>query len=360
MSSPRFHTLSVAEVRKETKDCVSIAFHIPPELAQAFSYIPGQYITIKKEIAGEELRRSYSICSGKNEPFRVAVKKVEEGRFSSFANEQLKAGDNLEVMTPTGNFHVPLNPDNKKTYVGFAAGSGITPLLSLLKDILETEPSSHFILFYGNRGIDSIIFREELENLKNKYLGRLSVHHILSRENLGSTLMNGRIDKTKCESFCDTIFEPSSVDTFFLCGPEDMIVSAKNVLENRGVAPENIHYELFTTPSAAAARKTVAVARTFDPEQQSKVTIKLDADSFDFNLPFSGDSILDAALKAGADLPYACKGGVCCTCRAKLTEGEVDMEVNYALEPEEVEAGFILTCQAHPRTSVVVLDFDEK
>lgn len=362
MSVPKFHNLKILDVRRETPDCVSVAFEVPPALKDIFDYIPGQYLTLRKEIKGEDIRRSYSICSGKTEPLRVAIKQVEGGKFSTFANTSLRQGDSLDVMTPMGNFHVPLLPGHQNLYVGIAAGSGITPIISLIKAILKTEPGSRFVLFYGNSRFDSIIFREELESLKNKYLGRFSVHHVLSRENLGKNdLFSGRIDKARMASFCNHLFVPTEVNSFFLCGPEALIQDAREVLEERKVPSSAIHYELFTSPTQKTTiAKTPPSQREFDPDLESRVTIQLDGDSFDFTLPFGGDSILDVALKGGADLPFACKGGVCCTCRAKLIEGEVDMDLNYALEPEEVEAGFVLTCQAHPRSARVKLDFDIK
>jgi ring-1,2-phenylacetyl-CoA epoxidase subunit PaaE len=361
MSRPKFHKLKVKEIRRETPECVSLAFDVPEELATNYAYKPGQYLTLRTDIDGEDVRRSYSICSAKDESLRVAIKQVVDGKFSTFANTILEEGVELDVMTPMGKFQLSLHPENKKTYVAFAAGSGITPIMSMMKSVLQTEPGSEFVLIFGNRGFESIIFREEIEALKNRYLGRLSVHHVLSRENLGSHLFNGRIDQEKCRKFGKVLFAIDEVDEFLLCGPGEMIVNVTEALKAEGVDPKRIHSEYFTSSNGKpAAQKTVAQAREFDPQKESKVTIRLDGDSYDFTLPFGGDTILDSALKGGADLPFACKGGVCCTCRAKLLEGEVDMDVNYALEPEEVEAGFILTCQSHPRSSRVVVDFDEK
>jgi ring-1,2-phenylacetyl-CoA epoxidase subunit PaaE len=361
MGRPKFHKLKIKEIRRETPECVSVAFDVPEELAKDYAYIPGQYLTLRTEIEGEDIRRSYSICSAKDEPLRVAIKRVVDGKFSTFANTALKEGAELDVMTPMGKFHVPLAPENEKTYVAFAAGSGITPVMSIMKSVLQTEPKSEFVLFFGNRGFDNIIFREEIEALKDTYLGRLSVHHVLSRENLGSHLFNGRIDEEKCNRFSRVFFSPTEVDEYFLCSPGEMIANVTEALKAEGVDPKHIHFELFTSPNGKpGVQKTVSKPREFDPQKESKVTIRLDGDSFDFTLPFGGDTILESALKGGVDLPFACKGGVCCTCRAKLMEGEVDMEKNYALEPEEVEAGFILTCQSHPRSSRVVVDFDIK
>lgn len=358
--SLHFHPLQVAGIRKETSDCVSIAFTIPEELTDTFRYKQGQYITLRTSINGEDVRRSYSICSSPlDNELRVAVKKVEHGVFSTYANETLKKGDTLDVMPPLGKFFTELNPSQEKTYAGFAAGSGITPLLSIIKTTLRTEPNSSFTLVYGNRNRHSIIFKEELEALKNLYMDRFRVIHILSREKTDAPVNFGRIDKNKCLTLCEKTIDAKNTDAFFLCGPEEMIFSVKETLEEKGVDPKKIHFELFTTPGS----KQTATATSHNAsgnEVKSKVTIKLDGIAFDFDLGFESESILDAALKNGADLPYACKGGVCCTCRAKLLEGEVDMDVNYGLEPDEIEQGFILTCQSHPRTEKVVVDFDTK
>ncbi len=358
--SIHFHELAIKEVRRETNDCVSIAFSIPQELKETYQYKQGQYITLRTTINNQEVRRSYSICSSPlDTELRVAVKKVEQGIFSTHANEQLKKGDILDVMPPIGKFFTELHADQSKQYTGFAAGSGITPLLSIIKTTLRTEPRSSFTLVYGNRNRHSIIFKEELEALKNLYMDRFRVIYILSREKTDAAINFGRIDAEKCTELCNKNLDINRTDEFFLCGPENMIFSVKEQLEKMGVDKKKIHFELFTTPGM----KKMTVDRGQIPEKtevKSKITIKLDGISFDFDLGFEGDAILDAALKHGADLPYACKGGVCCTCRAKLIEGEVDMDVNYGLEQEEIEQGFILTCQSHPRTEKVVVDFDIK
>lgn len=357
---PKFHALKVKEVRPETEECVSVAFELPEGLREDFQFLPGQYLTLKADIKGEDVRRSYSICTSPLEnELRVAVKKVPNGRFSTFANETLKAGDQLEVMTPMGRFHTTLNPENEKEYVAFAAGSGITPIMSIMKSVLTKEPKSKFTLFYGNRAVDSIIFREEIEGLKNEYMGRLRLFHVLSREKLGSPLLSGRITEEKCEQFYDKLIEPTEVDDFFLCGPKPMIEAIQATLTKRGVDRKKIHFELFTT---AVNGKTSSIPKQEQEEElpdiEAMIEITLDGNRFEFPLSSRAENILDGALKAGADLPYACKGGVCSTCRAKLTEGEVKMDVNYALEPEEVEAGYILTCQAHPKSDKVSVDFD--
>ena len=358
--SIHFEQLTVREVSRETNDCVSIAFEVPENLKASFQFIQGQYITLKTKIGGEEVRRSYSICSSPLDgELRVAVKKVPRGVFSTYANELLKAGDQLDVMPPMGKFFTPLAPTQKKNYVGFAAGSGITPLLSIIKTTLQIEKESIFTLVYGNRNRHSIIFRETLEALKNKYMDRFRLIHILSRETTDAPLNSGRIDADKCLVLCDKTIDLKQTDEFFLCGPEEMIFSVKNVLEQQGVALQKIHFELFTT-AGQQNKKIHLQEEEMDKGPKSKITVKLDGISFDFELSQKGDAILDAALKHGADLPYACKGGVCCTCRAKLVEGEVDMEVNYGLEPDEIEQGFILTCQSHPKSEKVIVDFDVK
>ena len=357
--SIHFHPLVIKEVRRETPDCVSIAFEVPSPLKEAFVYKHGQSLTIKTTISGTEVRRSYSICSSPfDDELRIAVKRVEGGVFSCFANEQLKKGDVLEAMPPVGKFFTELDEAHKKSYVAFAAGSGITPILSIIKTTLLTEPNSQFTLVYGNRSRQSIIFKEELESLKNKFIDRFRVIHILSREKMDAAINFGRIDSEKCSTLFHKAIDLNKTDEFFLCGPEEMIFSVKDFLESNGIDRKHIHFELFVTSSKKKEAGTKVVNK--DNEVKSKVTIKLDGSSFDFDLAFDSDSILDAALMQGADLPFACKGGVCCTCRAKLIEGEVEMDVNYALEPEELEQGFILSCQSHPKTEKVVVDFDMK
>ncbi len=354
-----FYPLQVKDIKRETPDCVSIAFDIPAELKEVFQFKQGQYLTVKTKVQNEEVRRSYSICSSPLDgELRIAVKKVNDGVFSSYANAHLKPNDVVDVMPPIGKFFTELNLAHKKNYVAFAAGSGITPILSIIKTILLTEPDSLVTLIYGNRSRHSIIFKEALEGLKNKYLTRFSVVHILSREKMDASINFGRINKEKCEQIFPKLIEPTSVDEYFLCGPQEMVFEVKEFLEAQGVDKKKLHFELFTT--ASIKKGAVKEVRKQSTEVKSTITIKLDGSSFSFPLGFDSDSILDAALMQGADLPFACKGGVCCTCRAKLVEGEIEMDVNYALDPEEVEQGFILTCQSHPRTENVVVDFDFK
>jgi ring-1,2-phenylacetyl-CoA epoxidase subunit PaaE len=355
-----FHTLKVKQVRRETPDCVSIAFAVPAELKKEFEFAQGQNITIKKTIDGEEIRRSYSICSAPFEnELRVAVKQVDGGKFSSYANTALQNGDELDILPPTGKFNTALKKENKKQYVAFVAGSGITPVISIIKSTLLTEPGSSFTLIFGNRGRSSIIFFEELEALKNKYLNRFNFINILSRERTDAPINSGRIDKNKLNDL-GRIINYKSTDEFFICGPEDMIFCVKDFLEQSGIDKKRIHFELFTTPGQKKSTVDSTTKPAVDDGPKSKITVKLDGRSFDFDLGFNSDSILDAALKQGADLPFACKGGVCCTCKAKLISGEVEMDVNWGLEQEEVDEGFILTCQSHPKTGNVVVDFDVK
>ena len=357
---PKFHPLKVIDVRRETKEAVSVAFDVPETLKEEYRFIQGQYLTLKAMINGEEIRRNYSVCvSPFEDELRVAIKKVPGGRFSTFANEQLKTGDVLDVMTPIGKFHSPVHPDNKKTYIGFAGGSGITPVISILKTVLQTEPGSQFILFYGNKGIDSIIFKEQLEALKNTHIGRLTIHHVFSEEKLESDLFNGFITVDKCKMYAKLLFDALEVDEYFICGPEPMMLAIREALQSLGVSDDKIHIELFTTPGAEFARPVAGItSTTFDRSKESRVTIIIDGNSFEFKLPYSGKSILDAALEQGADLPYACKGGVCTTCKARLDKGKVEMDVNYGLEPDELEAGYILTCQSHPRSEELEVDYD--
>ena len=363
-----FRTLQIEDVRRETEDCVSIAFTVPPEFREEFSFVQGQNVTVRLRIAGEEVRRSYSICSSPlDDELRIAVKKVPSGLFSTYANEQLQKGHELEVLPPTGKFYTELKAENRKHYLAFAAGSGITPVLSLIKTTLAVEPNSHFTLVYGNRNRLTILFREELEALKNRYMNRLSLHHILSREQMEVPLNQGRIDPGKCEELCGRLIDLSSMDEVFLCGPGEMIFAVRDWLEQQGVDRKKIHFELFHTQTGEpvfGGKRKVAEVGVGEASRSgvgiSRVTVRLDGVSHEFDLPYDGESVLDAALMQGADLPFACKGGVCCTCRAKLVEGEVEMEVNYALEADELAAGFILTCQSHPRTERIIVDFDTK
>ncbi|HZH96663.1 MAG TPA: 1,2-phenylacetyl-CoA epoxidase subunit PaaE [Flavisolibacter sp.] len=356
-----FHLLEVKGVKKETEDCVSVTFTVPEELSNVFRFKQGQYLTIRKILNGEEQRRNYSICAS---PFdgelKIAVRKVEGGLFSTYANTELKKGDHLEVMPPLGKFHTELNGSNQKTYVAFAAGSGITPMLSIIKTTLLAEPQSSFTLVYGNRTKSGIIFKEDLEALKDKFINRFRIYHVLSREKSDAEINYGRIDRAKCELLFGKVIDLKTCDEFFLCGPEEMIFSVRDYLLQNGVDSKHIHFELFTIPGQKQSTVKQPSSIVSDTGPQAKVTVRLDGIMFDFDLGYEGQSVLDAALKQGADLPYACKGGVCCTCKARLLEGKVVMDENWGLEPDEVAAGFILTCQSHPTTERIVVDFDVK
>ena len=357
---PKFHSLKVSDIRRETADCVSVAFDVPAELSEEYRFSPGQYLTLETEIAGEKVRRSYSLCSS---PFdgelRVAIKQVEGGKFSTWANSDLTVGSEMQVMSPDGKFTAKIDGAQKHNYVAFAAGSGITPIYSILKSVLEEEPNSSFTLFYGNKTSKSVIFKEQIEALKNTYMNRLEVHHVLSREDQGSDLLKGRIDALKCSDFSERFFNIKEVSGYFLCGPEEMINGVSTKLQDLGAEKSTIHFELFTSPTDALAGKTKVEKKSTGSKVDSKLTVILDGDETHFDLKADGDSVLDAALDAGADVPYACKGAVCCTCRAKVLEGEVEMDMNYALEDDEVADGYVLTCQSHPRSEKVIISFDD-
>ncbi len=357
----KFHSLRVSDVRRETADTVSIAFDIPEMEKDIFNFKAGQYVTIKVMIDGEDIRRSYSICASPLEnEFRVAVKKVAGGKFSEWANKGLKVGDVLEVMPPLGHFTPDIQPGNTKNYLLIAAGSGITPVVSILKTILIKEPGSHVTLIYGNKGNATIIFKEEIEALKNQYMGRLTLIHIFSREQQDSPLLNGRIDGTKCADLCKVLIDMEGTDEVYICGPNEMTESVKDWLLTTQFPPSRVFFELFGTPTPTAGSKEVKKAEIIKKfaGDFSEVTVILDGKETHFELATTGESILDAATRHGADAPYACKGAVCCTCRAQVTEGEVQMELNYSLSDSEVANGFVLTCQSHPTTQKVVINFD--
>ena len=357
--SIHFHRLTVKEIKKETPDCISVLFDVPEELKQEFQFTQGQSLTMRSVINGEDTRRTYSICSSPlDNQLRVAIKKVDGGLFSTFANEKLKSGDELEVMEPVGKFNTPLHPSHKKNYLAFAAGSGITPVLSIIKTTLQTEAQSNFTLVYGNKSRSSVIFFEELEGLKNKFIQRFNLIHILSREKTDASLNFGRITTGKLIEL-QKLIDYKTTDEFFICGPEEMIFCVKDFLENNGIDKKKIHFELFTSAGQKKQQATGGGKQAADSGPVSNISIKLDGRTFNFNLPLNSDTaILDAALQQGADLPYACKGGMCCTCKAKLIQGEVTMDVHWGLEEEEINEGFILTCQSHPKTGKVVVDFD--
>src|SRR4051812_48386107 len=359
MSSPipRFHRLTVSDLRRESPDAVSLSFAIPPELAEGYHFAPGQYLTLRTTIDGEEVRRSYSICSGPDDgELRIAVKKVDGGAFSSWAADELKPGDELEVMTPTGRFGAALAPGKARVYVGFAAGSGITPVLSLLKAILAREPRSRFFLFYGNRTTTGMLFREALEELKDRFIDRLSVFHVISGEEQDIPILHGRLDGEKVRVLLRSLVPAASVDHVFICGPTGMSEEIEATCRDIGIAEERIHVERFVSGLGGKPRPKAVVAASAPPKAYAALII----DGKRREVPVAeGEAILDAALRAGLDLPFACKGGMCSTCRARLVEGSAEMELNYSLEPWELKAGFVLTCQAKPTTDKVVVDYDQ-
>lgn len=355
---PRFHRLSVRDVRRETNHAVSIAFEVPAALADAYAFTPGQYLTLRTTIDGEDVRRSYSICAGADDgELRVAVKEVEQGLFSRWVNQSLRPGDTLEVMTPTGRFGAAAATPGGGVYVAFVAGSGITPVLSIVRTVLQREPSSRFFLFYGNKSAADILFRESLTELKDRFLDRLAVLHVLSREAQDVPLLNGHLDGDKVRALLGTMVPAASVDHAFICGPAAMIDEVQATLRDLGLPEARIHVERFVSSEGGRPRRApVAVA----PDAPPAHTAALIVDGKRREVPVAeGEAILDAAIRGGVDLPFACKGGMCATCRARLVEGAATMDVNYSLEPWEVAAGYVLTCQAHPTTPRVVVDYDQ-
>ncbi len=356
----RFHSLKIKSITRETPDCVSVALDVPAALREAFRYAPGQYLTFRRMHGGEELRRSYSICSSPlDDEWRVAIKRVPEGRFSTLAvDDGLRPGDLLDVMPPQGRFTPVLHPAHAKLYVLFAAGSGITPVFSIAKTVLLTEPHSQVYLVYGNRGRNSIIFKEAIEGLKNKFLNRLSVYHVLSREHGDADLLFGRIDREKTAQLLQKVIPAARIDECFICGPEEMIMGVREALGEAGVAPERVHFELFAASGDRQAVRGPARPAGSD-DQKSRVAVCLDGRAYQLDMSYYGDTILDAALAAGADAPYSCKNGMCSTCRARITEGTAAMDVNYSLSDDEIARGYVLTCQARPTAAQVAVDFDQ-
>lgn len=356
---PKFHLLRVRDIRRETADCVSVAFEVPADLQEVYRFRHGQYLTLRETINGEDIRRSYSICSGIGDgELRVAIKKVEDGTFSSWANEKLKVGNEMQVMTPVGTFTCDLIPTQKKNYLLVAAGSGITPVISIAKSVLLKEPQSEVTLIYGNRWFNTIIFRDELEDMKDRYLGRFRVFHVLSAEPNEISLFHGRIDGEKCASFASHFIDVKAVDEAFICGPEPMIRSVSEYLKSEGVPADKVHFELFASPGEIKPKEAHKTEKKITSDKTCAVSVVFDGQQVDFQMPMNGMNVLDAAQRHGLDIPFSCKGGMCCTCRAHVDEGEVEMEVNYALEPGEVESGYILTCQSRPVSEKLVVNFD--
>ncbi|CAM2194720.1 phenylacetate-CoA oxygenase/reductase subunit PaaK [Paraburkholderia sp. A1RI_3L] len=362
MATPEFHPLRIREVRPETADAVSVAFDVPPELREAYRFTQGQFVTLKAHIDGEETRRSYSICVGvtdydRDGELRIGIKRVRGGRFSNFAFDTLQPGHTIDVMTPDGRFFTHLNAENGKQYVAFAGGSGITPVLAIVKTTLEAEPRSTFALVYGNRSVDSIMFAETLEDLKNRFMNRFALYHVLSDDLQEVELFNGVLDEAKCAAFLETLLPANSIDEAFICGPAPMMDAAERALRDAGLAQEKIHVERFGSPLPQAGVPPVEITGN---TPAADLEIVLDGKTRRLRLPYEGVSLLDVGLRAGLALPYACKGGVCCTCRAKVLEGEVKMDRNYTLEEQEIRDGFVLTCQCHPVSERVVVSYDER
>lgn len=354
----KFYPLSVAKVKHETRDAIAVTFTVPPELKSTFAYQQGQHLTLRALIDGEDVRRSYSICSAvQDETLRVAIKRTPGGLFSSWANESLQPGATLDVMPPMGHFNVPLDATSERHYLAFAAGSGITPILSIIKTTLLAEPKSRFTLVYGNRASSSVIFRDELTDLKDVYMGRLKLVYVMSREQQDIELFNGRITGEKCSAFLQHWIDISDIDVAFVCGPEDMMHGVSKSLQEAGLPKERIRIELFAASIPKHEHKPRPVAQ--GAAHQTEVTVIMDGSAASFTMDKDKESILDAGLRAGIDMRYSCKGGVCSTCRCKVVEGNVEMDVNYALEDYEVARGFVLSCQAFPITDKLIVDFDQ-
>ena len=353
----RFHPLAVTDVRKTIKDAVVVS--LKPEDDAEFDFIQGQYLTFRREFDGVELRRSYSICAGRGEGLlQVGIKKVDGGAFSTWANEELKPGDTLEAMAPMGSFHTPLDAGQARNYLGFAGGSGITPVLSILKTTLSAEPHSTFTLVYANRGVNTIMFREELEDLKNRHMGRLTIIHVLESDAQDIDLFTGRVDAEKCEALFRHWIDIGSVDTAFICGPEPMMLGIAASLRAHGMDDAQIKFELFASAQPGQLKRKARPAGEARAARTTEASVTLDGSTRAFTMD-KDQTVLEAALENAIDAPFACKAGVCSTCRCKVLEGEVEMVANHALEDYEVEKGYVLSCQAFPVTDRVVVDYDQ-
>jgi ring-1,2-phenylacetyl-CoA epoxidase subunit PaaE len=352
-----FHKVNIADIYKETKDTVVVEFEIPKKLQQNFSFKQGQHLTLRKIINDEDVRRSYSLCSSPlDKKWKVAIKQIPGGVFSTYANTKLKSGDTIELMEPSGNFYVDVQPTSSKNYIAFAAGSGITPMLSIIKTHLLSEPNSTFKLFYLNRTVKSIIFKEEIEQLKNEFFQRFQVFYFLTKEQRDIPFLNGRFDTEKLNVLTKTFIDIEDTDHCFICGPQDMIFLIRDHLENAGLDKGKIHYELFFSGNPEDNKH---IAEALEKKVEGTDVVIIDGGKeFHFIMEDEYDNILDGALAAGADLPFACKGGVCSTCKCRVIEGAVEMKVNYALDEKEVSQKLVLSCQAVPTTEKVVVDFD--
>lgn len=354
----RFHSLRIAEVRRETADAISVRFDVPDELREAFAFVQGQHVALRRVVGGQELRRSYSICSpAQDRLLRIAIKRVPGGAFSQWAMEGLRSGDCVDVLTPEGGFHTCMDPGHRRHYVAFAAGSGITPVLSILATALRDEPFSRCTLVYGNQRRASALFQNELEDLKDRHLSRFALYNVYSREPQDIPLYTGRLDAAKAARFLARLIPPESIDDAFLCGPGGMIDDVRRALLDRGVAGERIHSEHFGVPAAEAPADADVGTATF---ADARVTIVRDGRQHDIALSRGATSILEAATAAGLDLPYACRSGMCCSCRARVLKGETTIRRNFGLGRAELEAGFVLTCQALPLSPEVTLSFDDR
>ncbi|MBA2411667.1 MAG: phenylacetate-CoA oxygenase/reductase subunit PaaK [Burkholderiaceae bacterium] len=357
--TPRYHSLRVAEVRIETPECISLKFDLPPELAHEYRFVQGQHLGLRTTLDGEELRRSYSICSGLDDAeIRVAIKKVGGGKFSQWAHDALKTGDPIDVMTPEGGFFTPLDANQARHYAAFVAGSGITPVLSLIRTTLAREPKSRFTLVYGNRRQSSVMFHEALEDLKDRHLTRFRLYNVFSREQQDVELFNGRIDAAKVRQFLESLLPSDTIDEAFVCGPANMIDEVEASLIASGVPSQHVHVERFGIPTGLVQNGAQAI----DDAEAAQSHVELIIDGVRRTVEFmpGQHSILDAGRDSGVDLPFSCKGGMCSTCRARVLEGQVKMVKNYALEPHEVAEGFVLTCQSYPLTERVVISYDAR
>jgi ring-1,2-phenylacetyl-CoA epoxidase subunit PaaE len=353
----QFHSLKVAAKQQETRDSVRIALDVPADLQPAFEFLPGQHLPIQIERDGKRLRRTYSICSEQGHwPIEIGIRVQPGGQFSEFAASELSVGDELDVMPPNGQFHVNLDKGNSKFYLGFAAGSGITPILSIAKSVLLSEPGSRFALFYGNRQQATTMFIEDLYALKNRFPDRLQLHFVFSQEEQEFGIAAGRIDADKVAELYARFCTGDSPDEAYVCGPDSMITTVTESLIGLGMAPDAVHAERFGAPRAKVRR---APTESEVSKDLAVVTVIMDGHKKSFDMPRQGESIVDAAAENGLELPYSCKGGVCATCRTHLREGKVDMETNYGLEPWELEAGFVLACQSRPRSDAILLDYDK-
>ncbi len=355
----RFHDLEVTDVHKTIRDAVVVTLKPLNGSADEFDFTQGQYLTFRRDFDGEELRRSYSICAGKDEGIlQVGIKRVDGGAFSTWANSDLKVGDTVQAMPPMGSFYTAIDPSAEKHYLGFAGGSGITPVLSILKTTLAREPHSRFTLVYANKGVNTIMFREELEDLKNLYMGRLNVIHILETDAQEIELFTGLVTQDKCAELFEHWIDIQNVDTAFICGPEPMMLGIASALRAHGLNDGQIKFELFASAQPGRVKRKVSGADTASQDNQTKTSITMDGATQTITMP-KDQSILDAALENAMDAPYACKAGVCSTCRCRVLEGEVEMVANHALEDYEVEKGYVLSCQAYPLTDTVVVDYDQ-